>query len=178
MLSQKARRLFLRLLVALRGRAVAVVGVAVALAPLAIPASAAAHPAAPETISISWAVTSPPPTSPPFRGTGGGTFTATGVVTDSGTLAGAVQDVAVPSPNHGTNQLDFTLTGNAGTLNLRCKQTETNFSDPTAIPGTGPCTITGGGTGVYADVQGHGTMSGIINGFTRSQTATIDLSIV
>jgi hypothetical protein len=152
---------------------------AVALFALGIPTIASALPTGAETINVSWHVVTPEPTSSPFRGLGSGTFAATGVISDSGALAAAVQDVAVPSQTHGASQISFTLTGNAGTgtLNLRCTQTETDFSDPTAIPGTGPCTITGGGTGVYAHVQGSGTMSSLTNGNAHSQSATIELTI-
>jgi hypothetical protein len=102
-------------------RVVPALAASVALAALAMPASAAAHRRAAEAISIAWAVTSPPPTSPPFRGTGVGTFTATGVITDSGTLG--------------------------------------------ALSRTSP-------------LRPRPTMSGLIDGLTRSQTATIELSIV
>jgi hypothetical protein len=107
-------------------------------------------------------------------------FDASGAINDSGPLAAAVQDVAVPSQTHGANQISFRLTSDAGTLNLRCTQTATDFSDLSAIPGTGPCTITGGGTGVYAKVQGSGTMSSLTNALAtpHSQTATIELSVV
>jgi hypothetical protein len=138
----------------------------VALAALAIPASAAAKRPANETISISWAVTSPPPTSPLVSRHGWRNVHRNrgdhGLRHARGRGPGRRRSVPEPCGH----QLKFTLTGSTGTLNLRCKQTETDFSDPTALPSTGPCTITGGGAGVYADVQGHGTMNGVIDGLT------------
>jgi hypothetical protein len=150
---------------------------------LGIPQSAAADPPTAETIIISWAATSPTPPSPPFRGVGVGMFTASGPVSDAGTLTGTVQDVAVPSPNHATQHIVFTLNSDSGgTVTLRCTSIATDFSDLAAIPGSGTCAITGGGTGggsgVWAGVQGQGTFSALTNGITRTQTATIELSIV
>jgi hypothetical protein len=153
------------------------VGAALALAALGIPASASAQPPAPESISIDWAAVTPPPTSPPFRGIGAGTFAATGVVTDSGTLEGTIQEVAVSSPKKAIRQIFFTLTSDAGTLAMRCKETATDFSDPTSVPNSGTCAITGG-TGVYANLQGQGTIISTLNVLTRSETATIALGVV
>lgn len=106
-----------------------------------------------------------------------GTFSASGVVADSGTLTGAIQEVAVGSRNKAIRQILFTLTGHAGTLTLRCNATATDFSDPRSVPNSGTCAVTGG-TGVYTDVQGQGTISSDLNAVTRSETATIDLNVV
>ena len=154
----------------------AALGIALTLA-LGIPASAGAQPPSPEAISLSWTPTSPPPTSSPFRGVGVGSFTATDMITDAGMLAVSAQDVAVPSPNHTTQQVVFTLSpGSGSTLTLRCVQTFTDFTDPTAAPGSGSCAITGG-TGVWAGIHGQGKLSTVSNFIALIQTGTIELSI-
>lgn len=99
------------------------------------------------------------------------------MVADSGTLEGTIQEVAVSSPRKAIRQIFFTLTSDAGTLAMRCKETATDFSDVTSVPNSGTCAITGG-TGVYANLQGQGTIISTLNVLTRSETAMITLSVV
>jgi hypothetical protein len=82
------------------------------------------------------------PTAPPYRGVASGTFTAGGAVNDFGHVSIQGQDTAVPSPVVGILQAEETLSGHAGTLELRCTHTATDFSDLSAVPGTSPCAIT------------------------------------
>jgi hypothetical protein len=175
-MSDGSRRAFLRLLAA-RGRAVGVVGAAVALAALGVTASAAAQPPTTEAINVSWTVTGLAQ-GPPLRLTAAGTFGASGAISDSGTGALAGQSVANPSPIVGILQYSsITLTGQAGTLTLRCNSRSTDFSDPTAVPGSGPCAITGG-TGTYAGLHGQGTLSSVSNLVALTEVDTISLNVV
>jgi hypothetical protein len=152
-------------------------GGVLALAALGVAAPAVAQPPAAETINISWVVTSAT-TAPPFRLTATGTFAASGAMSDSGTGALAGQAVADPSPIVGIFQYrSITLTGQAGTLTLRCNSRSTDFSDPTAVPGSGPCAITGG-TGAYEDVHGQGTMSTVSNLVALTEVDAISLNVV
>jgi hypothetical protein len=127
---------------------------------------------------VTWSPTSHS-TAPPYYGTGAGTFVASGGISDSGDAAFAGQDVAVASPIVGMFQGSFTLTGQAGTLTLRCRQKSTDFSDPAAVPGSGSCAITDG-TGTYGTVHGQG-MATSLSDFTTpipTQVITISLNIV
>ena len=155
----------------------ATLGIALTLA-LGIPATADAQPPTSEAIGFSWSPTSPPATSAPFRGVGVGSFTATETITDTGTLAIAAQDAANGSPNRLVQQIVFTLNSESGgTLSLRCVQTFTDFSDPTAVPGSGNCSIIGA-TGVWAGIHGQGTISTVGNFIALIEIGTINLSIV
>lgn len=155
----------------------AALGIALTLA-VGIPTSASAQPPTAEAISVSWTPTSPPPTSSPFRGVGVGSFTATDTITDAGMLAVAAQDVAAGSPNRLTQQIVFTLNSESGaTVTLRCVQTFTDFTDPTAVPGSGSCAIIGG-SGAWAGIHGQGKITTVSNFIALIQTGTIDLSIV
>lgn len=139
-------------------------------------ASAGAQPPTTETITDTWTA-GPPPTAPPYRGFGSGTFNATGAVNDAGTINIQGQDAAVPSPVVGILLLDAALTSQDGTLELRCvPNAATNFTDPSAVPSTGQCAITGR-TGVYAHLHGHGTVTSVENLITRTEVDTIVLNV-
>jgi len=118
-------------------------------------------------------------TGPPNGGTGAGTFFDGGPISDSGTALFAGKDAAVPSPNIAMYHGSFTLTGQAGTLILSCRNFFTDFSDPAAVLGSGSCAITGR-TGTYAGVQGQATLSSTSD-FTLPvpvQVVTVSLNIV
>jgi hypothetical protein len=138
-------------------------------------ATANAQPPTTETITSTWTA-GPDPTPPLYRGFGSGTFTATGPVNDTGAINILGHDVAIPSPIVGILHVDETLAGKAGTLELRCTEPATDFSDLTAVPSTGPCAITGG-TGAYAQLQGHGTVNSVANLITRTATDTIVFNV-
>jgi hypothetical protein len=110
-----------------------------------------------ETIAMTW-IRSGTGQTPPFTGTGAGTFTAAGPVTDAGTLTLTGQDVGVASPVAAAAWTDRTLASPNGTLHLRCFERATDFSNLAAIPFTGSCTITGA-TGAYASLHGHGNFT-------------------
>ena len=137
--------------------------------------SASAQPPATETISATWAA-GPGATSAPYRGFGNGTFNATGAIADAGSLAIQGHDGGVPSPTVATVHTDQTLTSADGTLELRCNQISNDFTDLSAVPAPGQCAIIAG-TGVYAQLHGQGTITGIVNLITRIETDTIVLSV-
>jgi hypothetical protein len=110
--------------------------------------------------------------TPPYRGTGSGTFDAAGPVSDSGTISIQGQDAAVPSPIVGILLTDETLTSHDGILTLRCMQTATDFTDLSPVPSAGQCAITDG-TGAHAALHGHGTIDSVANLITRTETDTI-----
>ena len=149
-------------------------GIAIVLATVGV-APAGAQPPATETITSTWAA-GPAPTAPPYRGTGSGTFTAAGAVNDSGHISIQGQDAAVPSPILGILHADETLSSADGTLDLRCTETATDFSDLTALPESGVCAIIAG-TGAYAGLHGQGTVTSIANLITRIATDTIVLNV-
>lgn len=152
-----------------------VLGLAAIALAIAGAGSASAQPPTTETITSTWTA-GPAPAAPPYHGFGNGTFTATGAVDDSGTTSIQGQDAAVPSPILGILHADETLTSADGTLDLRCTETATDFTDLTALPESGPCAITGA-TGVYARLHGHGTVTTIANLITRTATDTIVLNV-
>lgn len=101
--------------------------------------------------------------SAPFRGTGAGTFTASGPVDASGTVSVTGQDTSVASPVVAVAWLDEVLKSPDGRLELRCPSiTKGPFTDPSHIPVSGSCTITSG-TGTYAGLHGHGDFTGFVN---------------
>ena len=124
-----------------------------------LPAAPAAHASglSTETIAMTWIRSGTGPT-PPFTGTGAGTFTTAGRVTDAGTLTLTGQDVGVSSPVAAAAWTDRTLASPNGTLRLRCFERATDFSNLAAIPFTGSCTITGA-TGAYTGLHGHGNFT-------------------
>ena len=114
-----------------------------------------------ESISSNWQVASVP-ASAPYVSTGTGTFSASGVFADAGALSLSLHFAAVPSPTVGVLHSDRTLTGQFGTITLRCNQIASDFSNPTAVPNTGNCTVIDG-TGAYSGLHGHGTITGAGN---------------
>lgn len=156
-------------------------GPELAASALGVPAPAAAQPATAETIIARLSPTSEA-TAPPYVITGVGTFSASGAISDSGTVAVAAQQVAIGSQTHGTLQGSFTLSGQAGTLILRCHDASTDYSDLAAVPGAGSCAITGG-TGTYAGVHGQGaerstTSFSTANFLDDVEVMTVSLNVV
>jgi hypothetical protein len=84
---------------------------------------------------------------------------------------------AVPAPSTGLIQSERILSGSAGTISLRCFEIAHDFSDPFAVPGTGSCTITGG-TGVYSNLQGHGSLAAVVDVVDGTSTDVLTLSTV
>jgi hypothetical protein len=161
-----------------RSRLVPLAGAALLAGALGVPAPATAQPPTAETVAVTWHVTSHA-TAPPYYGTGAGTFVAGGPISDYGTASFAGFDVAIPSPIVAMYQGSFTLTGQAGTLTLRCHNTFTDSSDPAAVLGSGSCAITDG-TGMYTGVSGQGKASSTSNFVipVPIQVITISLNIV
>lgn len=144
------------------------------LASLALATSAGAQPpAGPETITTSLSFPSFP-TAPPFVGTYGGTFIAAGAAGDSGTVSAQALFSAQPAPSTGVLHTDRTLTGDSGTLKLRCTQIAKSFSDPTAVPDSGTCAILAA-TGGYETFSGSGKLTGTANLLAGTLTDTLTL---
>jgi hypothetical protein len=139
-----------------RNHALTLLAVSVAFGVSAPVAAAGAAPA--ETITMNWQT--PYVTSAPYVGTGTGTFSASGPsINDSGSLTVPFNLGASPSPSVLSIHSDRTLTGTLGTITLHCNEIAHNFTNPAAVPLTGNCTVTGG-SGAYAGLHGHGTMTG------------------
>lgn len=120
-------------------------------------ASASASPPTTETVTMNW-IRSGTGTTPPFTGTGLGTFSDAGPVSDAGTLTLVGQDLAVSSPGLAGARTDRMLTSSEGALELRCFERTTTFSNPGSIPFTGSCSVVGG-TGSYSGLHGHGNFT-------------------
>jgi hypothetical protein len=121
----------------------------------AVTASARASDSA--TITITYAI--PFPAGPPNSVSGEGTFSTQGSLQDAGTVDFSARFAAVPSPSVGVLQSTLTLRGAAGTIELRCNQLARDFTDPTAVPDTGTCTIIDA-SGAYTSLQGTGKVTG------------------
>jgi hypothetical protein len=150
---------------------------ALALATIAAPHAARAA-LSTETITMNWTRSGTPPT-PPYTGTGDGTFSAVGgPVTTSGSLAIHGQDVAVASPVLAAARTDRFLTSSPqDTLELRCFEQATDFSNPAAIPFTGSCTIVAG-TGIYSSLHGHGNFAtAVVDPSTGQVSETLVLKV-
>jgi hypothetical protein len=88
-------------------------------------------------------------------------FTASGAITDSGTVAGhLVRATALPSPTVGTAQFVITFHGQAGSLTILLNSMITGTDDPTLADERGHWLIVSG-TGAYAELLGQGTESGV-----------------
>jgi hypothetical protein len=88
-------------------------------------------------------------------------FTATGAITDSGTVTlDFVRATALPSPTVGTAQYVRTFHGSAGSFTILLNSMITGTDDPTLADEQGHWLIVSG-TGAYAEVLGQGTESGI-----------------
>jgi hypothetical protein len=139
-------------------------------------ASAGASPPTTETVSMNW-IRSGTGSTPPFIGTGSGTFSDAGPVTDTGTLTLTGQDVAVSSPVLAAARTDRLLTSPQGTLELRCFEQTTTFSNPYSIPFTGSSSVVGG-TGSYSRMHGHGNFtSAFLDAFTGAVSEVLQLNV-
>jgi hypothetical protein len=100
------------------------------------------------------------PSTAPFVGTYSGTFSASGTVSDTGTVTVQARFGAVPSPATGVLQTVRTLSGGNGTLTLRCNQRifPPNQST-TVVSNTGSCAVLEA-TGAYAGLRGSGSLTG------------------
>jgi hypothetical protein len=145
------------------------------LACIAAPTTATAA-SSTETITMNWTRSGTGDT-PPFQGTGTGTFKAIGAVTDTGKLTLNGQDVAPSSPVLAAAWTDRLLASKNGTLELRCFQQATDFSNFPKIPFTGSCSIVTG-TGVYSTLRGHGDFTtAVVNASTGKVSETLVLDV-
>jgi len=88
-------------------------------------------------------------------------FTATGAITDFGTVTtDFVRATALPSPTVGTAQYVKTFHGQAGSLTILLNSRITSTNDPTLWNEQGHWLILSG-TGAYARLLGQGEESGI-----------------
>jgi hypothetical protein len=140
-----------------------------ALASLAIAAPAGAA----ETITTNLTLSSFP-ASPPFVQTYAGTFTAAGTVGDSGTVTVRALFGALPAPSTGVFETERALTGAAGTLELRCSEIAKDFSNESAVPGSGTCAVLGA-SGAYTVLAGAGRANSVVNLNTGSFSDTLQL---
>jgi hypothetical protein len=148
-------------------------GAALALA--VAPAAAQAVPST-ETITTTW-LRSGASDTPPHRGTGSGTFTASGVVNDAGTVSITGMDTSFPSPVAGAAQLDMVFTSPDGVLELRCPVAPMGtFIPPADVLVHGSCTIISA-SGVYAGLHGHGDFTGVVD-FTVPPAGQVTQNIV
>lgn len=152
-----------------------IISVAVLVSSLVFVGSATASGLAGETITTTLAFPAFP-ASPPNVGQYSGTFAASGPVSDRGGVSAQALFGAVPSPSVAVLQTTRTLTGATGTLVLRCEQIVKDFSDLSAAPDTGTCTILSG-TGVYAGAHGSGTVTGVTNFLASPVTVTDVLTL-
>jgi hypothetical protein len=102
----------------------------------------------------------------------GGTFLASGAVSDSGTLSADTLFSAVRSPKVGVLQTTETLTGSEGTIVLRCSQIST--TDP--VVSTGSCAILRT-TGAYAGLSGAAKLTGVTD-FNASPVTVTDTIVL
>lgn len=146
------------------------IGGAVLLLSLMVVGSASASSLSGETITTTLSFLTFP-SSAPFVGQYGGTFTASGPVADAGSISAHALFGADPSPRVGNLHTTQTLTGSQGTLVLRCEQIAKDFTDPSATPSTGTCTILSG-TGAYAGAHGSGKLTGLTDFTAHPVTVT------
>ena len=99
------------------------------------------------------------PSKAPFVGTYSGTFSASGTVSDAGTVTAQARFGAVPSPATGVLQTVRTLRGGNGTLTLRCTQRTPPNQATTVVSNTGSCVVLEA-TGAYAGLRGSGSLTG------------------
>lgn len=139
-------------------------------------ASASASPPTTETVTMNW-IRSGTGSTPPFRGTGSGTFSAIGPVTDAGTLTLTGQDVAASSPVLAAARTDRVLASPQGTLELRCIEQTKTFSNPDSIPFTGSCSAVSS-TGSYSGLHGHGNFtSAFLDISTGAVSEVLELNV-
>jgi hypothetical protein len=137
---------------------------------------AGARPPSAATLTVSFEL--PLAMAQPYVSSADGTFSASGALNDAGAAHVLAHFAAVPSPTVGILQSRVTLEGQAGTIDLRCNQRADDFSDPTAVPDTGNCTVVKAGGG-YAGLHGTGKVEGTANIMSDSAsiTETIALSV-
>jgi hypothetical protein len=152
-----------------------IIGGAVLAMSLVFAGSAGASGLAGETITTTLAFPAFP-TRPPNVGQYFGTFSASGPVSDSGTVSADALFGAVPSPSAATLHTTRTLTGAQGTLVLRCQQIVKDFSDLSAAPDRGTCTILSA-TGAYAGAHGSGKVTGVTDFLASPVTVTDVLTL-
>lgn len=111
------------------------------------------------------------PSSAPYVAQYSGTFTASGPVTDAGSISAQTLLGAVRSPSVANLHTTQTLTGSQGTLVLRCEQIAKVFTNPSATPSTGTCTILSG-TGAYANAHGSAKLTGLTDFTANPVTVT------
>jgi hypothetical protein len=146
---------------------------AAGLAALAVVLTAAtgeARASDPETITTTISIPSFP-SSPPFKATYGGTFSAAGMVSDSGTLSADTLFSAVPSLTVGVLQTTQTLTGSEGTIVLRCEQILKS-----GVTSSGTCSIHDA-TGAYAGLNGAAKLTGVTD-FNASPVTVTDTIVL
>jgi hypothetical protein len=118
-----------------------------------------ARPSGSETITTTLLFPSFPSTAP-FVGIYSGTFSASGTVSDTGTVIAQARFGALPSPVIGVLQTVRTLSGGNGTLTLRCNQRTFPPNQPTTVvSNTGSCAVLEA-TGAYAGLRGSGSLTG------------------
>jgi hypothetical protein len=147
------------------GRRVVLAGLAALAAGLAV-AVTDAQASSPETVITKISFPSFP-SSPPNMATYGGTFSASGAVSDSGNLSADTLFSAVPSPTVAVLHTTQTLSGSKGTIVLRCEQILKS-----GVVSSGSCSIEDA-TGAYAGLSGAVKLTGVTD-FNSSPVTVTD----
>ena len=117
----------------------------------ALPVASTAAASAPTPVTIQ--------TQKPF-GPAPGTFSATGAISDSGTFANVRRTIGgIGAPTFLINHLEQRFEGAFGSFTLRAEIKETLTADPFVLTGEGTWAVLDG-TGAYATLRGHGTVTG------------------
>jgi hypothetical protein len=135
-----------------RTRALALIAASAALAASA-PAAAGANTAS-ETIKMHWQT--PGAFNAPYKGTGMGSFSASGVFNDAGLFMVSYELGGAPSPSVDALHSDRTLYGALGNIVLNCNEITHDFANV-----TGECNVTAG-TGDYVGLHGQGPLTGTV----------------
>jgi hypothetical protein len=151
------------------GRRVVLAGLAALAAGLAV-AVTDAQASSPETFTTTILFPSFP-SSPPFKATYGGSFAASGSVSDSGTLSSDTLFGAIPSLRASVLQTRQTLTGSNGTIVLRCSQILKS-----GVDSSGSCAILDA-TGAYAGLSGAAKLTGVTD-FNASPVTVTDTIVL
>lgn len=142
---------------------------------LAQVATAAAKPAASESITSVIPMTAFP-SGPPNKATYTGSYTSMGAFGDAGTVSVQALFASGPSPRVAVLQTLRTLTSDEGngTLMLRCTEhaTAADLSLYPNVPGSGRCAILNA-TGAYAALHGSGTIAGTLAWDPSGTSATL-----
>jgi len=92
-----------------------------------------------------------------------GTFSASGAFVDTGAINNlGIGFSAIGAPTFGITHVTVVFTGDEGTFTLKAQIKETLTSDPNVLTDSGTWTIIAG-TGAYADLHGHGRVTGTVN---------------